>query len=112
MITKTLALLLLLVPLWFQNLNNMPPEERAKLEAQNTELRAMIEKGPKLPFQATAIKAQFPDADKPMSLVSWIAADKNGLIYLIQRNNEKDNVVVVDRTGKIIRSWGKGMYKT
>src|SRR5262245_33784694 len=111
MLTKFLSLLLL-VPFWFQNLNNMPADERAKLEAQNAELGSIIQKGPKRPFEANAIKTQLPGSDKPMARVSWVAADKNGLTYLLQRNNEQDNVVVVDRSGKIVRSWGKGMYKT
>jgi DNA-binding beta-propeller fold protein YncE len=34
------------------------------------------------------------------------------LIYLIQRGDKLDPVVVLDHNGKIVRSWGKGMYTT
>jgi hypothetical protein len=53
-----------------------------------------------------------PEQEGPLALVSWIAADRSGLIYLIQRNDKLDPVIVVDRNGKVVRSWGKGMYKT
>ncbi len=47
-----------------------------------------------------------------MGMVSWVAADRNGLIYLLQRGDKADPVIVVDRAGKIVRSWGKGLYTT
>ena len=43
-----------------------------------------------------------------LGMVSWVAAGPNGLIYLLQRGEKADPVIVVDRTGKIVRSWGKG----
>jgi len=45
-----------------------------------------------------------------MGMVSWVASDRNGLIYLLQRGDKADPVIVVDRAGTIVRSWGKGMY--
>src|SRR4051812_3127667 len=44
--------------------------------------------------------------------VSSITADKAGNIYLIHRPTDKnaDPIVVLDRSGKLLRSWGKGMY--
>jgi 6-bladed beta-propeller len=111
MLTQFLAYLLLL-PLWFQNLNSMTPDQRAKVEAQNTELRAILQNGRKLPFEPGAISVHVPEQEGPLALVSWIAADRNGLVYLIQRNDKLDPVIVVDRSGKVVRSWGKGMYKT
>jgi len=35
----------------------------------------------------------------------------NGTIYVLQRGENADPVLVVNRDGRIIRSWGKGMYK-
>jgi len=107
-----LILCLLMLPLWFQNLNILTPEQRAKVEAQNNGLKAMIEKGPRLPYEPSAINVHVPEQAGPISLVSWIAAGHDGLIYIIQRNDKLDPVMAVDRNGKIIRSWGKGMYKT
>lgn len=42
--------------------------------------------------------------------VSWAAADREGLIYLLQRGEKADAVVVVARDGRVVRSWGRGMY--
>src|SRR5262245_2952370 len=107
MITKILPYLLF-VPLWFQNLDTITPGERAKLEAQNAELQMLLQKSQKMPFEKTPIQVQ---ADIE-GVVSWVAADRNGLIYLLQRGDKADPVVVVDRTGRVVRSWGKGMYTT
>lgn len=101
--------LLLLAPL-LQNPNNMTPDERARMEAQNTTLREMLKTAPKLPLQPAAIAARAPAPDWAMGMVSWVATDKNGLIYLLQRGDKADPVIVVDRSGKVVRSWGKGLY--
>jgi DNA-binding beta-propeller fold protein YncE len=45
-------------------------------------------------------------------MVSWVAAGPDGLIYLLQRGEQADPVIVVDRNGTIVRSWGKGLYTT
>lgn len=42
---------------------------------------------------------------------SSIAAAPNGEIYLLQRGLGSDPVVVINRQGKVIRSWGKGLYQ-
>ena len=34
----------------------------------------------------------------------------SGLIYLFQRGDDVDPIVVVDRDGRVVRSWGKGTY--
>ncbi len=95
---------LLLIPLWFQTQNN------PAIDAQNAALRAMLQTAPKLPLQLTPLKLQGPDPDGLAGVVSWVSSDKNGLIYLIQRGDKLDPVIVLDRNGKIVRSWGKGMY--
>src|SRR5215468_4702229 len=94
-----------------QNANSLATEERAKMEAQNVNLKTMLKNAKKLPYDATDVKVPSPrQAGMDISRVSWIAADKNGLIYFIQRDLDMDPVVVVDRNGTIVRSWGKGMY--
>jgi DNA-binding beta-propeller fold protein YncE len=89
-----------------QTLDRLTPEERTKLESQNTALRSLLQNAPKLPLEQTEIKGW------PTGLISWVASDRHGLIYLLQRNAKVDPVIVVDRDGTIVRSWGKGMYST
>jgi hypothetical protein len=42
--------------------------------------------------------------------VSGISADRQGNIYVIQRGADKDPVLVFSPDGKLLRSWGKGMF--
>lgn len=106
-----LFLFLLLVPSWLQNPGT--PEERAALEAQNAELRALLQQTPKLPLEAAPIPVQAPPREGwALGMVSWVASDRDGLVYLLQRGANADPVIVVDRQGKVVRSWGKGLYTT
>ena len=100
----------LLLPILAQNPTVATPDVRAQLEAQTTELRAVLEKSKKLSLARVAISAQAPQPGWEMGMVSWVSSDKNGLIYLLQRGDKADPVVVLNREGKVVRSWGKGMY--
>jgi hypothetical protein len=103
----------LVLPLVLQNPNSLTPEERTRMETQNAELRTLLQNGTRLPLAASPIAVQPPAQDGwAMGMVSWVAADRNGLIYLLQRGDKADPVIVVDRAGKIVRSWGKGLYTT
>jgi len=109
----SLLLSLLFAPLLVQNPSSMPPEERARLEAQNTELRALLQAAPRLPLEPSPVAVQPPpQAGWALGMVSWVAADRHGLIYLLQRGDKADPVIVLDRNGTVLRSWGKGMYTT
>jgi DNA-binding beta-propeller fold protein YncE len=74
-------------------------------------LRALIKTIPPLAVERVEIKV-----DPPMKLegISSIAADKNGNMYVLHRPTAPDGdpVVMLDRNGKFLRSWGRGMYKT
>src|SRR5712692_10069753 len=52
--------------------------------AQNADLRARIQQAPKLPLQAVALKALPLHDGWQLGMVSWIAVDRTGLIYLLQ----------------------------
>ena len=39
-----------------------------------------------------------------------MAADGKGVIYVLQRGDKADPVIAVDKEGRVLRSWGKGMY--
>lgn len=75
-------------------------------ESQAAALRDLVAAAPKLPLERTQIKIQ-ADIGYPSS----VAMDAKGDIYVLQRGPDADPVLVVNREGKIIRSWGKGMYK-
>lgn len=104
---------LALAPFALQNPNTMTPEDKAAMEAQNVALLAMLKGAEKLPLQPAPIAVTAPAIEGwARGMVSWIASDRNGLTYLLQRGDKADPVIVADRTGKVVRSWGKGMYQT
>lgn len=110
---RGLVAALFMLPLVLQNPNSLTPEERATMDAQNAALRTLLQSAPTLPLAQAPIAVQPPRADGwAMGMVSWVASDRNGLIYLLQRGDKADPVIVLDRAGKVVRSWGKGMYTT
>jgi hypothetical protein len=103
---------LLAIPL-LQNPATMPPEERAQMERQNAELRELLDRTPKLPMEQSPLAVQVPQQQGwALGMVSWVAANRDGLIYLLQRGDKADPVIAIDRSGRVVRSWGKGLYAT
>lgn len=45
-----------------------------------------------------------------LGTVSSVAADRSGVLYVLQRGDKADPVIAVDRAGRVLRSWGKGMF--
>lgn len=101
---KTLALILALA-LPFQAAAQNAAED-AKTAA---EIAALIAPLPKLSLKQTDL-ALAPDLSSRMGMISSIATDPNGAVYLLQRGAGADPVIVVNRAGKLLRSWGKGLY--
>ena len=105
MLRKSLWLSLTCLLAWSQT-GNAP-----NLEAQAAALRVLVEKAPKLPLERTQINLQPPSTGWEIGYPSAVTMDDAGDIYILQRGDKADPVLVVNREGKIIRSWGKGMYK-
>jgi DNA-binding beta-propeller fold protein YncE len=98
------ALYLLAAALLMQN-----PNANTVQEPQASEFRALLEKAPKLQLQRTELKAaSLPDWGTTM--VSWVTSDRGGLIYLLQRSDKADPIVVMKRDGSVVRTFGKGLY--
>src|ERR1700728_353604 len=74
-------------------------------------LRAMIEAAPKLPLEQTDLAIKLPKGQE-LGMVSWLARDpKTGVMWLIQRGDKTDPVIAVDTEGRVLRSFGKELYK-
>ena len=87
------------------------PAEQARMDQQNAALKAALQSATRLPMKPGAITVQPPASEGwGLGMVSWVAASPDGLIYLLQRGDKADPVIAVDGSGKIMRSWGKGMY--
>ena len=105
MMIKTLLYLVLLA-LPFQR--NADPA----LDAQADALRAIIGETSKLGLEPVEIAVAPPSEGWGMGMVSWVAAGDDGLAYLLQRGENADPIVVVNKDGQLVRSWGKGLYET
>jgi DNA-binding beta-propeller fold protein YncE len=74
-------------------------------------LRAKIEAAPKLELVETDLAVKLPEGQE-LGMVSWVARDaKTGVTWLIQRGDKVDPVIAVDRGGRVVHSFGKGLYK-
>ena len=80
------------------------------LDSADAALRAMVEAAPRLPFQAAPLSVTAPTPEFAMGMVSWVASNADGITYLLQRGDKADPVIAVDKNGKVLRSWGKGLY--
>jgi len=98
---------LVCVPLFAQNAN----VDKASQEKAAADLKARIEASPELPFSGSHFAAQAVGAGWESGMVSWVALAKDGTIYELQRGEKADPVLVLDKSGKVLRSWGKGNYK-
>lgn len=81
------------------------------LPEQTVHLRALVAKSPRLPLTKTNLAVRTPAAGWGLEMVSSVATGADGTIYLLQRGDKADPVVAVSPQGKVLRSWGKGLYK-
>jgi DNA-binding beta-propeller fold protein YncE len=91
-------------PVHAQKLDKEAPSTAA------ADLRARIDASPKLHFHGIPFAAQPPSPGWASGTISWVAVDNSGNIYELQRGDKADPVLVLDREGKLLRSWGKGDY--
>jgi len=85
----------------------MTPE----LEAQAKALKALLEKAPKSKLDRQQIPLQSVGPGWEIGYPSAVTMDDAGNIYVLHRGEKADPVLVLNRDGKVIRSWGKGLYQ-
>jgi streptogramin lyase len=82
------------------------PPQRPQDDVERA-LRAAVAQAPPIAgLEATAITV--PGVE--LGMVSWVSSDRDGTVYLLQRGDKADPVIAIDRQGKVLRSWGKGLY--
>jgi streptogramin lyase len=108
---ELICLPLLCSPLIAQTGSTPTPTEIAAKAQAAAKLRAMIEAAPKLPLDQTDLAIHLPKGQE-LGMVSWIARDpKTGVTWFIQRGDKADPVIAVDKEGRVLHSFGKGLYK-
>jgi DNA-binding beta-propeller fold protein YncE len=103
-----LLAVLFLLPLHAQTISPTITEAGEKGIA---ELRTMVQTGAPLDLHRTELAIHGLSEGSVLGMVSSIAVDRKGAIYLLQRGDKADPVIVIDREGKVLRSWGQGLYK-
>jgi hypothetical protein len=73
-------------------------------------LGPLVARSPVLPLERVDLPMVPPAPDWAVGMGSWVSSDADGHIYLLQRGEQADPVIVLDRAGKVLRSWGKGRY--
>jgi hypothetical protein len=102
------AVLVIGATVFAQTPEGLSPEAKAKAGA---ETRRLIEAASKLPLVQAELTIPPPAAGFEMGMVSWIALDGKGTAYLLQRGDKANPVMAVDMQGRVLRSWGKGLFK-
>jgi len=97
------------IPLFCQT--TPAPPDPAKVAA-TARLHALLDAAPQHILTPSEFTIQTPTAGWELGMVSSIAVDRKGAVYLLQRGDKADPVIVLDRNGRVLRSWGKGLYKT
>jgi len=92
----------LVVPLLFISVALLAQEPDSDL------LRRLTKSLPELPGTQVELRA-----NPPLSFegISAVTTDKRGNIYVLHRPVDGDPVVVLDPQGRVVRAWGKGMFK-
>ncbi|MFN7925005.1 MAG: 6-bladed beta-propeller [Bryobacteraceae bacterium] len=79
-------------------------------EAEAAALRTLITSAPKLALTQTQMTISSPAPGFALDFSSSVTIDRKGTIYLFQRGDKADPILAVDHQGKVLRSWGKGLY--
>jgi streptogramin lyase len=80
------------------------------LEQQAAALRALVERSPRSAMEGKRIS--FSESPPPeIGYPSAVTMDDSGTIYILHRGETGDPVLALDRNGKVLRSWGKGLYQ-
>ena len=75
------------------------------------QIETVVPSVPRLPLLRTELAVQAPRPGWALGMVTSVASDPSGLIYILQRGHQADPVVVVDRQGRVVRSWGAGLFQ-
>jgi DNA-binding beta-propeller fold protein YncE len=66
---------------------------------------------PRLPLTLSTLPVHPPRPGWELGMISSVAADGRGTIYLLQRGLSAQPVVAINTKGRVLREWGKGLYQ-
>ena len=72
--------------------------------------RAAIAQAPPLSLEKVIVDVQVPPGWE-IGRISAAALGRDGSVLFLHRGAKADPVIVIDRQGRVLRSWGKGLFK-
>jgi len=69
----------------------------------------LLAQTPRLPLEEVPLASRMPNAAS-LGIISSVAQAPDGVIYILQRGMDADPVIAVNTEGRVLRSWGKGMF--
>ena len=84
-------------------------------QTRAAQLRAALAEAPLLPLKSQPVIIQSPSPDGLLGgrIISVASDRKAELAYvLIRADKDHQPILVVDRQGRVVRSWGKGLFAT
>lgn len=81
------------------------------MDRQAEALRQLVASAPRWEGAASHVVPQPPSPGWKIGFPSSVAMDDAGVVYLLQRDDTADPVIVMNPDGRVLRSWGKGLYK-
>jgi DNA-binding beta-propeller fold protein YncE len=82
-------------------------------DAKAAQLQKLLEQAPTLPLERVPITIQPPSGENwALGRVTSIALSRDkSLAYVMMRDDAAHPVIVIDRNGRVVRSWGAGMFQ-
>ena len=80
-------------------------------QEQAAELYELIRNSPKLNLKETSFKVQVPAPETATDYISSAIANSDGTTHIFHRNPRLDPILHLDSKGKVLKSWGKGLFE-
>ena len=86
-------------------------EVTLEAKAAGADTRELISRARKLPLVEKEWLVEPPRPGWALGMVSWMALDGEGMAYMLQRGDRAAPVIALDTQGRVLRSWGDGLYE-
>lgn len=86
-----------------------PPPPATKEQA--AKLHELIRNSPKLQLKETSFKVQVPAPETATDYISSAIASPGGTTHIFHRNPRLDSILHLDAKGRVLKSWGKGLFE-
>ncbi|MEX2304510.1 MAG: hypothetical protein WD733_26445 [Bryobacterales bacterium] len=78
---------------------------------QASKLRELIKTSPRLKLEETSFRVQVPPPETVTDYISSAIANPDGATLIFHRNLKLDPILHLDASGRVLKSWGKGLFE-